>query len=124
MVGNSPSDENMRNQFNANFASFTSQGVTSPTNGYTTSQLLMQNGGFTSPTPNTGSWGIPSNVPQWSSSQLGQGGLFSNDNKSAETAQHADWIQNPVNPFMVSISRLNSLWFPLHQVLIQSSLMH
>lgn len=103
MVGNSPSDENMRNQFNANFTTFTSQGVTSPTNGYSTSQLLMQNGGFTSPIPNTATWGYQSNVPQWSSSQLGQSGLFSNDNKAVETAQHADWIQNPVNPFMVYI---------------------
>lgn len=109
MVGNSPSEENMRNQFNANF---TSQAVTSPTNGYSSSQLMMQNGGFTSPIPSTMSWGVPANVPQWSSSQLAQGGLFSNDNKTTtETAQHADWIQNPVNPFMVLQS--NNMGFPV-----------
>ncbi|XP_035232262.1 arf-GAP domain and FG repeat-containing protein 1-like isoform X2 [Stegodyphus dumicola] len=105
MVGNSPSDDGVRNQFNANFSAFPTQVLTSPTNGYGTNQMLLQNGGFTSPTPGTTSWGIPSSIPQWSSSHLGQGGLFSSE-KSVEPAQHSDWIQNPVNPFMASSSNL------------------
>lgn len=51
-----------------------------------------------------GSWNMPTNLPMWSSSQTtGLGGLFSNENKPPEPAQHADWIQNPVNPFTVSL---------------------
>ncbi|KAG8194153.1 hypothetical protein JTE90_000991 [Oedothorax gibbosus] len=111
MVGNSPSDDSVRNQFNANFPAFqemcanpafpVQQTLTSPTNGYGTS-LHQNGGGLVSPT--AGTWNMPTNLPMWSSSQTGLGGLFGNDNKPSEPAQHADWIQNPVNPFAVPSS--------------------
>ncbi|GFY44281.1 hypothetical protein TNIN_83161 [Trichonephila inaurata madagascariensis] len=109
MVGNSPSDDNVRNQFNANFSPFPAQ-IVSPTNGYGTNPLLVQNGGLVSPTSGSGAWNMPSNMPMWSSSQMGLGGLFSNENKPSEPAQHSDWIQNPVNPFMVPT---NNIGFPV-----------
>ncbi|XP_071033658.1 arf-GAP domain and FG repeat-containing protein 1 isoform X1 [Parasteatoda tepidariorum] len=104
IVGNSPSDDGVRNQFNTNFSAFPNQIVSSPTNGYGTNQLLFQNGGIVSPTTSSGMW----NVPMWSSSHLGQsGGLFTSENKSSmDSAQHSDWIQNPVNPFTVPSSNL------------------
>ncbi|GFR10831.1 arf-GAP domain and FG repeat-containing protein 1 [Trichonephila clavata] len=109
MVGNSPSDDNVRNQFNANFSPFPAQ-IVSPTNGYGSNPLLVQNGGLVSPTSGSGAWNMPSNMPMWSSSQMGLGGLFSNENKPSEPAQHSDWIQNPVNPFMVPT---NNIGFPV-----------
>ncbi|GFT96853.1 hypothetical protein NPIL_40571 [Nephila pilipes] len=68
------------------------------------------NGGLVSPTSGSGAWNMPSNMPMWSSSQMGLGGLFSNENKPSEPAQHSDWIQNPVNPFMVPA---NNIGFPV-----------
>ncbi|XP_055937301.1 arf-GAP domain and FG repeat-containing protein 1-like isoform X2 [Argiope bruennichi] len=109
MVGNSPSDDSVRNQFNANFSPFPPQMV-SPANGYGANPLLLQNGGLVSPTSGSAAWNMPSNMPMWSSSQMGLGGLFSNDNKPSDPAQHSDWIQNPVNPFAVSA---NNVGFPV-----------
>ncbi|GIY33450.1 arf-GAP domain and FG repeat-containing protein 1 [Caerostris darwini] len=109
MVGNSPSDDTVRNQFNANFSPFPAQ-IVSPTNGYGTNPMLLQNGGLVSPTSGSGAWNMPSNMPMWSSSQMGIGNLFSNENKPTESAQHSDWIQNPVNPFTVPA---NNVGFPV-----------
>ncbi|CAL1273433.1 unnamed protein product [Larinioides sclopetarius] len=109
MVGNSPSDDSVRNQFNANFSPFPTQMV-SPANGYGANPMLLQNGGLVSPTSGSATWNMPSNMPMWSSSQMGLGGLFSNDNKPSDPAQHSDWIQNPVNPFAVPA---NNVGFPV-----------
>ncbi|GBN00871.1 Arf-GAP domain and FG repeat-containing protein 1 [Araneus ventricosus] len=109
MVGNSPSDDSVRNQFNANFSPFPTQMV-SPANGYGANPMLLQNGGLVSPTSGSAAWNMPSNMPMWSSSQIGLGGLFSNDNKPSDPAQHSDWIQNPVNPFAVPA---NNVGFPV-----------
>ncbi|XP_054714825.1 arf-GAP domain and FG repeat-containing protein 1-like [Uloborus diversus] len=109
IVGSSPSEDSARSQFSTSFANFPAT-VSSPTNGFGVGQILLQNGGFTSPPPGSGnSWGVPSSAQLWSSSQVTQGGLFSNDNKSMDVAQHTDWIQNPINPFLASHTQPSNL---------------